>query len=99
MTTAVVWHRADLRVPDNPAVAAAGTDATPLFVVDPSFYAGGLACDARAADARERFSRLADRAREALEDPAVRHRASLSRRHETVDDDPDSTGQASLTDF
>lgn len=55
--------------------------------------------DARAADTRERFSRLADRAREALEDPAIKRRASLSRRHETVDDDPDDTGQASLGDF
>jgi len=43
----LVWHRADLRTPDNPAVAAAGDDAVPLFVVDPAFFEDGLACDAR----------------------------------------------------
>jgi len=53
----------------------------------------------RASDTRERFGRLADRAREALEDPEIRRRASLSRRHETVEDDPDERGQASLGDF
>lgn len=45
--TALVWHRADLRAPDNPALAAAGRDAVPVFVVDPAFFSDGLACDAR----------------------------------------------------
>ncbi|MFC7072717.1 deoxyribodipyrimidine photo-lyase [Halovenus rubra] len=36
----VVWHRDDLRVSDNPALRAAGTDGRvhPLFVFDPHFY-------------------------------------------------------------
>ncbi|TKX81594.1 FAD-binding domain-containing protein [Halorubrum sp. SD626R] len=56
----VVWHREDLRIADNPALAAAadsaaakeGTDTTvlPLFVFDPAFYGDrGTACDARIA--------------------------------------------------
>ena len=52
---AVVWHRTDLRIADNPVLAAAadGSDTTdrrllPLFVFDPAFYGdGGTACDAR----------------------------------------------------
>ena len=47
----VVWHRRGLRVPDQPAVAAAADEfetVCPLFVFDPQFYGGdGLACDAR----------------------------------------------------
>jgi deoxyribodipyrimidine photo-lyase len=58
----VVWHREDLRIADNPALAAAasagstepedGSDPTvlPLFVFDPTFYGDrGTACDARIA--------------------------------------------------
>jgi deoxyribodipyrimidine photo-lyase len=56
--------------------------------------------DHRASDTRDRYARLADRARDALEAPEIRRRASLSRRHETVDDDPDTTSrQTSLGDF
>ena len=47
----VVWHRKDLRIADNPAVAAAADEADrilPLFVFDPGFYdERGAACDAR----------------------------------------------------
>jgi deoxyribodipyrimidine photo-lyase len=51
----VVWHREDLRIADNPALAAAaareGDGAgriLPLFVFDPAFYGDrGMACDAR----------------------------------------------------
>ncbi|MFC4359669.1 FAD-binding domain-containing protein [Halobium salinum] len=47
----VLWHRRDLRLPDNRAVEYATTtyDAVcPLFAFDPRFYgADGLACDAR----------------------------------------------------
>ncbi|OYR78555.1 cryptochrome/deoxyribodipyrimidine photo-lyase family protein [Halorubrum ezzemoulense] len=47
----VVWHRDDLRIADNPALAAAAADADrilPLFVFDPGFYdERGAACDAR----------------------------------------------------
>jgi len=55
----VVWHREDLRIADNPALAAAagatddGDDdptVLPLFVFDPAFYGDrGTACDARIA--------------------------------------------------
>jgi deoxyribodipyrimidine photo-lyase len=54
VTTAAVWHRADLRTPDNAALVAAAESAgeagtvVPVFVVDPRYYgADGLACDAR----------------------------------------------------
>jgi len=46
----VVWHRADLRSVDNPALAAAAEDGNPapVFVFDPQFYSPDkLACDAR----------------------------------------------------
>ena len=47
----VVWHRNDLRIADNPALAAAAAESDrilPLFVFDPSFYdERGAACDAR----------------------------------------------------
>jgi deoxyribodipyrimidine photo-lyase len=47
----VVWHRDDLRIGDNPAVAAAADGADrilPLFVFDPGFHdERGAACDAR----------------------------------------------------
>jgi len=44
-----VWHRDDLRVRDNAALAAAARDGSPqpVFVFDPQFYASGMACDAR----------------------------------------------------
>jgi len=49
--TALLWHRADLRTVDNPALTAAceAADAVaPVFVVDPRYYGpDGLACDAR----------------------------------------------------
>ncbi|MFW6017369.1 MAG: FAD-binding domain-containing protein [Halapricum sp.] len=50
MSDIVVWHRADLRSVDNPALAAAAEDGapTPVFVFDPHFYGSdSLACDAR----------------------------------------------------
>jgi deoxyribodipyrimidine photo-lyase len=47
----VVWHRADLRIADNPAVAAAADESDrilPIFVFDPGFHdERGAACDAR----------------------------------------------------
>jgi len=44
-----VWHRDDLRVRDNAALAAAARDGAPqpVFVFDPQFYESGMACDAR----------------------------------------------------
>jgi deoxyribodipyrimidine photo-lyase len=44
-----VWHRDDLRVRDNAALAAAARDGDPqpVFVFDPQFYESGMACDAR----------------------------------------------------
>jgi deoxyribodipyrimidine photo-lyase len=69
-----VWHRDDLRVRDNAALAAAARDGdpAPVFVFDPQFYESGMACDARirfvhqslaSLDAayRDRWSRLAFR--------------------------------------
>ena len=47
---AVVWHRRQLRVPDQAAVAHATREydrLCPLFVFDPHFYADGIACDSR----------------------------------------------------
>ena len=47
----VVWHRAGLRIADNPAVAAAADESDrilPIFVFDPGFHdERGAACDAR----------------------------------------------------
>ncbi|SDF52121.1 deoxyribodipyrimidine photo-lyase [Halorubrum xinjiangense] len=47
----VVWHRDDLRIGDNPGLAAAAAETDrvlPLFVFDPAFYGErGMACDAR----------------------------------------------------
>ncbi len=57
--------------------------------------------DHEAALARERYSGLADRAREALSDPVVRRRCSLSSRgrDRTDGDEEDDDGQASLSEF
>ncbi len=47
---AVVWHRRGLRLADHPSVARATREhdvVCPVFVFDPHFYAGGLACDDR----------------------------------------------------
>ncbi len=43
MTTTVMWFRRDLRLADNPALAAAaaGGDVVPLFVIDPAFIRAG----------------------------------------------------------
>ncbi|WP_424015545.1 FAD-binding domain-containing protein [Halorubrum xinjiangense] len=47
----IVWHRDDLRIGDNPGLAAAAAETDrvlPLFVFDPAFYGErGMACDAR----------------------------------------------------
>jgi deoxyribodipyrimidine photo-lyase len=60
----VLWHRRDLRLPDNRAVefATAGYETVcPLFVFDPSFYgADGLACDGRLRFLHECLTDLAD---------------------------------------
>lgn len=57
--------------------------------------------EARRDRATRVFDRLADRAREALSDPAVRRRASLSQRHgrETDDDGGAQAGQRRLDEF
>jgi len=47
---AVVWHRGDLRVHDNPALNEAvenHEEVNPVFVVDPNFYGEDSNCDAR----------------------------------------------------
>jgi deoxyribodipyrimidine photo-lyase len=55
----------------------------------------------RASEARDRFARLSDRAREAIETPTVWQRASLSRnrREQLRETDAEADGQASLDDF
>jgi len=67
VTESVVWHRSDLRVPDNEPVAAAATAAgpddrvLPVFVVDPRYYGDrGLACDARLRFMHECLADLAE---------------------------------------
>ncbi len=55
--------------------------------------------DTRREQTRREYARLADRAQEALSDPAIRKRASLSRRHESIKEDTTTQGQMSLTDF
>jgi deoxyribodipyrimidine photo-lyase len=55
--------------------------------------------DARREQTRAQHGRLADRAREALSDPAVSRRASLSSRHESVDRPARTESQASLDEF
>jgi len=55
-----VWHRDDLRVADNAALAAAVADgrAHPLFVFDPRFYRSDRVCDGRIAFLHESLSQL-----------------------------------------
>jgi deoxyribodipyrimidine photo-lyase len=67
----VVWHRSDLRVPDNAPVAAAAEAAgpddrvLPVFVVDPRYYGErGLACDARLQFMHECLGSLGEQYRE-----------------------------------
>jgi deoxyribodipyrimidine photo-lyase len=56
-----VWHRDDLRVRDNAALAAAARDGRPVpaFVFDPAFYRSGMACDARLRFCHESVAGLA----------------------------------------
>ena len=63
----VVWHRADLRLSDNPALHAAAEDGrpVPMFIFDPTFYTSGMACDARLRfmhEALESLERLYEKA-------------------------------------
>lgn len=57
----VVWHRDDLRVADNAALAAAASDGTvhPLFIFDPHFYESSSVCDARLEFLHESLNQLA----------------------------------------
>ena len=76
MSDAVVWHRADLRTGDNPALAAASEAGTPapLFVFDPQFYGSdGLACDARVRFVHECLTDLRRQYRERGGDLALVH--------------------------
>jgi deoxyribodipyrimidine photo-lyase len=76
----VVWHRSDLRVPDNEPVTAAADTAgpddrvCPVFVVDPRYYGDrGLACDARLQFMHECLASLTDQYRERGSDLALLH--------------------------
>jgi deoxyribodipyrimidine photo-lyase len=57
----LVWHRNDLRVRDNAALAAAADEGTahPMFVFDPHFYRSDRVCDARLAFLHESLEQLA----------------------------------------
>ncbi len=58
-----VWHRDDLRVRDNAALAAAVADGQPcpIYVFDPQFYRSGTVCDARLRFVHESLTDLAAR--------------------------------------
>ncbi|SFL51239.1 deoxyribodipyrimidine photo-lyase [Halogranum rubrum] len=60
----VLWHRRDLRLPDNRAVEYATAEydvVCPAFLFDPRFYRStGLACDARVRFLHECLTDLAD---------------------------------------
>jgi deoxyribodipyrimidine photo-lyase len=59
-TDVLVWHRDDLRVRDNPALAAAARDGRPhpLFVFDPRFYRSDAVCDGRVEFVHEALAQL-----------------------------------------
>ncbi|MFC7058125.1 FAD-binding domain-containing protein [Halovenus salina] len=71
----LVWHRDDLRLRDNPALAAAAADgdAHPLFVFDPHFYRSSRVCDSRLAFLHECLDELADAYERRGGDLAYRH--------------------------
>jgi deoxyribodipyrimidine photo-lyase len=73
--TVAVWHRDDLRVRDNAALAAAADDGhpAPLFVVDPTFYRSGMAADARLRFLHESLTGLDDRYASLGSGLALRH--------------------------
>jgi deoxyribodipyrimidine photo-lyase len=80
VTDLVVWHRSDLRVPDNAALAAAADAAgpddrvLPVFVFDPHYYGSdGLACDARLRFMHQCLGDLRGQYRERDSDLALLH--------------------------
>ena len=86
--TVALWHRADLRTTDNPALARAVEAAdrvAPVFVVDPRYYGDrALACDARLrflheclADLREQYRALGGDLALLVGDPRERLRGLL----------------------
>ena len=86
--TVALWHRADLRTTDNPALArAAEADdrVAPVFVVDPRYYGDrSLACDARLRflhecleDLREQYRSLGSDLALLVGDPRARLRELL----------------------
>ncbi|WP_336325436.1 deoxyribodipyrimidine photo-lyase/cryptochrome family protein [Halovenus sp. HT40] len=60
-TNIVVWHRNDLRVRDNAALAVAAAEGTahPVFVFDPHFYRSEVVCDGRIEFLHESLDQLA----------------------------------------
>jgi len=71
----LVWHRNDLRVHDNAALAAAAADGTahPVFVFDPRFYRSGRVCDGRLEFLHESLAQLDDAYRDRGGRLAFRH--------------------------
>jgi deoxyribodipyrimidine photo-lyase len=70
-----VWHRDDLRVRDNAALAAASEDGkpAPVFVFDPQFYESGMACGARIRFVHQSLASLDAAYRDRLSRLAFRH--------------------------
>ncbi|WP_267642690.1 FAD-binding domain-containing protein [Haloarchaeobius amylolyticus] len=87
----VVWHRADLRVADNPALAAAADegDPVPVFCIDPQYFGDrGLACDDRLLFLLAALSDLDEQYRELGSSLTLLHGDAvdrLTRLHESLD--------------
>jgi deoxyribodipyrimidine photo-lyase len=77
----VVWHRSDLRTADNAALATAAEtgDPVPVFVVEPRYFAAGLACDARLAFLLESLADLRDQYRDCGGDLLLLHGEATER--------------------
>jgi len=84
----LVWHRDDLRVRDNPALAAAAADgvAHPAFVFDPRFYRSDRVCDGRIEFLHESLEALAEAYRGRGGDLAYRHGDPRSILRELLDE-------------
>ena len=86
----LVWHRDDLRVRDNPALAAAAADgvAHPAFVFDPRFYRSDRVCDGRIEFLHESLGALAEAYRGRDGDLAYRHGDPRSSLRGLLDEGP-----------
>ena len=85
----LVWHRDDLRVRDNPALAAAAEDGDPLpvFVFDPRFYDSPRVCDGRLEFLHESLAQLDTAYGESGGGLALRHGDPRALLRELLDSD------------